>query len=125
MKSYRDLDVYRQSFELAVQVDEASKTLPRHELYEVGSQIRRSAKSIPANLAEGWGRRRYKKEYIRFIVFALSSCHETEVHLDMLFRTHSLPEPDYQHLAKEYDILGKRLNRFLQGVIRNHREPTD
>ena len=125
MKSYRDLDVYRQSFELAVQVDEASKTLPRHELYEVGSQIRRSAKSIPANLAEGWGRRRYKKEYIRFIVFALSSCHETEVHLDMLFRTHSLPEPDYQQLAKEYDILGRRLNRFLQGVIHNHREPND
>jgi len=125
VKSYRDLDVYRQSFELAVQVDEASKTLPRHELYEVGSQIRRSAKPIPANLAEGWGRRRYKKEYIRFIVFALSSCHETEVHLDMLYRTHSLAEPDHQRLTKEYDILGKRLNRFLQGVIRNHREPTD
>jgi len=66
-----------------------------------------------------------KKEYIRFIVFALSSCHETEVHLDMLYRTHSLPEPSYQQLTKEYDILGRRLNRFLQGIIRNHREPVD
>ena len=66
-----------------------------------------------------------KKEYIRFSVFALSSCHETEVHLDMLYRTHSLPEPSYQQLTKEYGILGRRLNRFLQGVIRNHREPVD
>ena len=79
------------SFELAVEVDGMSKTLPKYELYEVGSQIRRAAKSIPANIAEGFGRRRYKQDYIRFLTYALASCDETRVHLDMLHRTESLP----------------------------------
>lgn len=66
--SYRDLEVYQLGFEFAVEVDGLSKTLPKHKMYEVGSQLRRSAKSIPANIAEEFGRRRYKQDYIRFIV---------------------------------------------------------
>jgi len=121
--SYRDLEVYQQSFNLAVQVDSASKQLPRHEMYEVGSQIRRAAKSIPANLAEGFGRRRYKQDYIRFVVYALASCDETMVHLDMLYHTQSLAEDAYKPLHEAYDILSKRINRFLQGIIKHHQEP--
>jgi four helix bundle protein len=59
IQSYRDLEIYQLSFQLAVEIDRLSKKLPKHEMYEVGSQIRRSAKSIPANIAEGFGRRRY------------------------------------------------------------------
>lgn len=55
IRSYRDLKVYQLSFELAVEVDKMSKRLPKHEMYEEGRQIRRSAKSIPANIAEGLG----------------------------------------------------------------------
>ena len=123
IQSYRDLEVYQLSFELAVELDRISKALPKHELYEVGSQIRRSAKSIPANIAEGFGRRRYKQEYIKFLVYALASCDETRVHLDMLFQTGSLQEPVYQPLVSRYDLLGRKLNNFLQLVIKNHREP--
>ena len=57
VKSYRDLPVYQLSFRLAVEVDEMTHQLPKHKFYEEGGQIRRSAKSIPANLAEGYGRR--------------------------------------------------------------------
>ena len=121
--NYRDLEVYQLSFDLAVEIDRLSKSLPRHELYEVGSQIRRSAKSIPANLAEGYGRRRYKQDYIRFIVYALASCDETQVHLDMLKSTLSLDNENYRRMHQQYDTLGKKLNRFLQGVIQHHREP--
>jgi len=123
IQSYHDLEVYRLSFELAVETDMASKTLPKHEMYEVGSQIRRSAKSIPANIAEGFGRRRYKNEYIRFLVYALASCDETRVHLDMLYRTNSLTNDLYQRLTEQYDTLGRKLNNFLQVVIQNHQEP--
>lgn len=65
IRSYRDLQVYQLSFRLAVEVDCASKRLPPHEMYEEGRQLRRSAKSIPANIAEGFGRRRYKQEPYR------------------------------------------------------------
>ena len=58
VQSYRDLEVYQISFEGAVKIHEMAMRLPKYELYEVGSQIRRSAKSIPANIAEGFGRRR-------------------------------------------------------------------
>ncbi len=123
VESHRDLEVYQLAFALAVEVDHISKSLPKYEMYEEGSQLRRAAKSIPANLAEGFGRRRYTQEYIRFIVFALASCDETRVHLDLLYRTGSLAEDLYQHLTQQYDILGKRLNKFLQGVINQHQEP--
>ena len=122
VESFRDLEVYRLAFELAVDIDRASKELPKHEVYEIGSQIRRSAKSIPANIAEGFGRRRYKQDYLRFITIALASCGETQVHLEMLFRTEALSEDIYKSLDQRYDVLGRKLNRFLQGVIEHHRE---
>jgi four helix bundle protein len=123
VRSFQDLDIYRLAFDLAVKIDQMSKDLPRHEMYEVGSQIRRSAKSIPANIAEGFGRRRYKQDYIRFIVYALASCDETRVHLDMLNQTGSMPDPNHQHLSEAYDVLGKKVNRFLQSIIQYHKEP--
>jgi len=123
IQSYRDLEVFQLSFDLTVEVDQASKVLPKHELYEVGSQIRRSAKSIPGNIAEGFGRRRYKNEYIRFLVYALASCDETRVHLDMLYRTNSLANDLHQRLSEQYDVLGRKLNNFLQVIIQNHQEP--
>ena len=123
IQSYRDLEVFQLSFELAVEVDQASKLMPKHEMYEIGSQIRGSTKSIPANIAEGFGRRRYKNEYIRFLVYALASCDETRVHLDMLYRTDSLTNDPYQRLTEQYDILGRKLNNFLQVIIQNHQEP--
>jgi len=58
MKSYKDLEVYNLSLVLAVATHRMTLTLPKYEMYEVGSQIRRSAKSISANIAEGYGRRR-------------------------------------------------------------------
>lgn len=122
VESFRDLEVYQLAFELAVDIDVMSKRLPKHEMYEVGSQIRRAAKSISPNLAEGFGRRRYKQDYVRFIVIALASCGETQSHLDMLCRTGSLEEGPFSDLQQRYDVLGRKLNRFLQGVIRHHRE---
>jgi four helix bundle protein len=123
INSYRDLEIYQIAFKLAVETDQMSKRLPHHELYEEGRQLRRSAKSIPANIAEGFGRRRYKNEYILFLVYTLASRDETRVHLDILLATESLDDADYQHLSEEYDKLGRKLNNFLQRVVESHQEP--
>lgn len=71
-KSYKDLEIYRLSFELALELHELSLTFPKFETYEEGSQLRKSSKGIPACIAEGWGRRYYKNEYIKW-VFSQSS----------------------------------------------------
>ncbi|MEA1896992.1 MAG: four helix bundle protein, partial [Bacteroidota bacterium] len=70
MKSFEDLEIYQMGFKLAIQVHEMSMKLPKYELYEQGSQVRRSSKRIKDTIAEGYGRRRYKEEFLRFLVFA-------------------------------------------------------
>lgn len=77
MKSYKDLDIYKMAYDYALEVHEMTMKLPKYEIYEQGSQIRRSSKSIKDNIAEGYGQRRYKEEFIRFLIFAHSSCDET------------------------------------------------
>jgi len=115
--------MYQLAFKLAVEIHRMSLQLPKYEMYEEGSQIRRSSKSIPANLAEGYGRRRYKNDYIKFLVYALASCDETRVHLDLLHKTNELPQKRYDHFTEQYIILGKQLNKFLQSIIKSHQEP--
>jgi four helix bundle protein len=91
-------------------------------MYEEASQIRRSAKSMSANIVEGYGRRRYKQEFIRFLVFAHASCDETIEHLEMPFETGSLTnEHVYRDLSAQLDLLGRKLNVFIETVERSHR----
>jgi four helix bundle protein len=121
--SYRDLEIWKLARQTAIAVHRMTlQKLPKFEMYEEGSQIRRSAKSISANIVEGYGRRRYKQEFIRFLVFAHSSCDETIDHLEMLFETGSLAdEIVYRDLSAQLDLLGRKLNVFIDGVERSHR----
>lgn len=115
MKSYRELDIYRLSFDLALKIHRITLTLPKYELYEEGSQVRRSSKSITANIVEGYGRRRYKADFIKFLIYAQASCDETIVHLKMIQETHSLGEI-LSEIVKNYAELGKKINKFIQYV---------
>ncbi|PYI46183.1 MAG: four helix bundle protein, partial [Verrucomicrobia bacterium] len=72
--SYRDLEIWKLAKQIATAVHRMTlQDLPKFEMYEEGSQIRRSVKSVSANIVEGYGRRRYKQEFIRFLVFAHAS----------------------------------------------------
>lgn len=115
MKSYNDLEVYKLAYRLAVKVHKMTLTLPKYELYEQGSQIRRASKSIKNNIAEGFGRRRYKDEFIRYLIFAHASCDETISQLNMISDIHFSENP-LNKLIEEYDLLGRKLNKFIQFV---------
>ena len=65
MKSYRDLEVYKESKRLAIEIHRLSLSLPRFELYEEGSQVRRASKAVTSAIVEGYARRRYKADFIR------------------------------------------------------------
>lgn len=82
---YRDLEIYQESKRLAVLMHALTLTLPRFELYEEGSQLRRSSKAVTVAIVEGYGRKRWKADYIKHLVYALTECDESIVHLDFLF----------------------------------------
>lgn len=120
MKSYRDLDIYTESKRLAIEVHKMSLSLPKLELYEEGSQVRRSSKSITSNIVEGYGRRRWKADYIKHLTYAQSECDETILHLDFLFEAGSWKDESfYLQLKTQYDTLSKRVNKFIQWVEEN------
>lgn len=87
------MDIYNLAFEFAYDVHLMSLKLPKYELYEQGSQIRRSSKSVKDNIVEGYGRRRYKAEFIRFLVYAHASCDEVISQLEMISKLHFPKNP--------------------------------
>ena len=123
--SYRDLEIWQSARELTVEIHRMTlDKLPKFEMYEEGSQLRRSMKSVRSNIVEGYGRRRYKHDFIRFLTYASASNDESTDHLETLFETESLrDETLYQSLHKKLDTLGRKLNKFLQSVETGHRSP--
>ena len=82
IKQYRDLLVYQQSYQAALKVSKLTRTFPRCEQFELAHQMRTAARSVPANIAEGWARRESAAEFRRFLQIAIGSCEEIKVWLD-------------------------------------------
>ena len=115
--SYKKLRVWQSARELSVDIHNMTMKLPDFELYEVGSQIRRSSKSIRSNIVEGYGRRRYKADFIKFLVYAHSSVDETRDHLETLYDTKSLSnKEEFDRLQGEIDKIGKMLYKYIQSI---------
>lgn len=121
--SYKKLEIWQLARELTIEIHKMTFTLPKFEQFEEAQQIRRSGKSVRSNIVEGYGRRRYKADFIKFLIYSLSSNDETVDHLETLFETESLKdEPLYNSLHLKLDLLGKKLNSFIQAVERDHNE---
>ena len=120
--SYKDLEIYQIAHKLAVEIHKMTlQDLPKFEMYEEGSQIRKSSKGIVSCIVEGYGRRKYKNDFIRFLVYAQSSNDETKEHLSLLFETGSLEDQEkYQYFISEYENLGKKIHNFISAVELGH-----
>lgn len=109
IKSFRDLDVYREAYELMVIVHKEIKKLPIYERGDLTQQIRRSSKSIPANIAEGWAKRVHEKEFKRHLIICIGSANEMEVHIETA-RDLSYWSRDFcNSLLTRYQNLGGKL----------------
>ncbi len=117
---FRGLEIYQLSFDLSVKIHHLTLKLPKYETYEEGSQLRRSSKSIPSNIAEGYGRKRYRNDFVKFIAYALSSCDETSVHLDILVNTNSISKEEHKYFINKYKELGIKINYFLRSITNNY-----
>ena len=94
------------------------------EMFEEGSQVRRSAKAITAAVVEGYGRRRYKLDFSKYLVLAQAECDETILHLEFLHETKSLTDDNLFHeLKSAYETLGKMITRFHQWMDQNWKTP--
>ena len=85
----------------------------------MGSQIRRAADSVNSNIVEGYGRRRYKSDFMKFLVYSHSSCLETKGHLIKIRRLYPNLVSDADRFINEYDILGAKIFNFIKYVENN------
>jgi four helix bundle protein len=109
IESYEDLDVYQKLCKLHLEVHNLTLTFPDFEKYELGSQLRKSSNSAPANLAEGWNNK-HINIYLEGINRAQGEIQETRHHISMAFKKKYISEEKYNYFTKEYNECGKMLN---------------
>ena len=112
MKSYRDLDIYKESKRLAIEIHKISLAFPKHEMYEEGSQIRRSSVSVAANIAEGF-RKKGPADKVRFFNISQGSLSETEYYLML---AQDLDYTDMGELLHQADEVGRILEAYMTAI---------
>jgi len=113
LNSFRELRVYQELKRLHLEVNEESLRFPKFELYELGSQVRRSSNSAAANLAEGWGSR-HTNIYLESVNRSMGEARETQHHLNVAKDKGYLKEERFRHLDDAYDKCGRMLERLHQ-----------
>jgi four helix bundle protein len=119
--SYRKLEIWQEAKELSILIHQMSLMLPKFEQFEEAQQIRRSCKSVRSNIVEGYGRRKYKQDFIRFLIISQASNDETIDHLEILFETQSLTDKKlFEDLNEKLMKLGRKINNFIKAVEQDH-----
>lgn len=108
-RGYKDLKVYQLSYRLAMEIFRETRTFPLEERYSLIDQIRRSSRSIPANLAEAWKKRRYVKAFVNKLVDSAAESAETEVWLDMSRDCEYMKPERHRYFAEKYDEINRML----------------
>lgn len=114
VKSFKDLDVYKLSRELSKEIYEHSKKFPKEEMYSLTDQIRRSSRSVGAQIAEAWGKRKYEKHFVSKLTDAdaeqLETQHWIETATDCAYVTSEIAE----NFLTRYSSIGKMLNSMIK-----------
>jgi four helix bundle protein len=114
IRSYKDLEVYKRSFKLAMDIFWMTKKFPKEEIYSLTSQITRSSRSVTANISEGWAKRKYESVFKQHLIHSLGSCSETETWLDFALECDYIDQSTHRGFSDELDQLGKMLNKLHQ-----------
>ena len=117
IKSFRDLKVYTEAHRLALEVFTVSKKFPKEENYSMIDQIRRSSRSISANIREGFAKRKYPNVFIRHLTDAIGSCEETREWLDFAFEFSYIQKSTHELLDRQYDQVSAMLYTLINRWI--------
>jgi len=113
LKGHRDLKVYQLAYKLAMDIFNTSKSFPKEEKYSLTDQIRRSSRSVAANIAEGFRKRQYPKMFISKLADADGEATETQVWLDFARDCEYLSPEIHANLVKGYEEVGKMLGTMM------------
>lgn len=112
-KSHRELRVYQLAFESATQIHEVTKKFPSEEKYSLTDQIRRSSRSVCANIAEAWRRGKYPKNFVSKLTDSDSEAAETSVWLDFALHFGYLTSEQHKNLSDRYDHICSQLSIMM------------
>ena len=113
LRGHKDLKVFQLAYQIAMKIFEESKGFPKEERYSLRDQIRRSSRSVAANIAESYRRRRYPAMFISRIVDADAEATETQVWLDFAYDCGYISEKSRDSLTRSYEEVGKMLGSIL------------
>ena len=114
IRSHKELETYQLAFEASMEIFELTKKYPKEEMYSLTDQIRRSSRSVCANLAEAFRKRKYPKSFVAKLSDSEAEAAETQVWLDFSLACQYINKDTYQDLFEKYDkILGKLVNMAL------------
>lgn len=113
LQRFQDLEVYNEAFRLALEVFKETQSFPREELYALTTQMRNASRSVAANIAEGWAKRRHELIFKRHLLDSIGSVNEMLVWLDTALACGYFSEQAHVRLSKSYNVLGKRLFQLM------------
>ncbi|HAO05455.1 four helix bundle protein [Chryseobacterium mucoviscidosis] len=115
IKFHQDLKVFQKSVEFAMIIFELTKSFPKEELYSLTDQIRRSSRSVSANISEAWGKRKYEKSFVAKLTDSEGEARETQTWLLYAWKCKYINEEQFISLNKQYNqIIGMLVNMMSQ-----------
>jgi len=118
---YKDLDVFKISYELATAIHRISIALPKEYKYDLADQIRRASRSIPSNIAEGFGRKKSKEDTINHLKDSLGSTDEMAFNVEFMYKVELISKEQYKFLSEQYVIVGKELTNLIKSISKSTR----
>ena len=113
IRTFRDLHVYQNSLDAAMTIYEISKSFPIEERYSLTDQIRRSSRSVCANIGEAWRKRRYQAAFVSKLNDSEGEAAETQVWLDISLRIGLISEEQWRKLNEQYEIIQGQLVKMI------------
>jgi four helix bundle protein len=113
LSGHRDLKVFQLSYKLAMEIFNLSRAFPHEEIYSLTNQIRRSSRSVSANLAEGFRKRRYPNMFINKLTDCDGEATETQVWIDFALDCGYLSQENHDRLTAGYEEVGRMLSSMI------------
>jgi four helix bundle protein len=113
IRGFKELEVYRKAFQMAMRIFELTKRFPKEEVYSLTDQIRRSSRSVCTNTSESWRKRRYPAHFVSKLTDADAEAAETMVWLDFSMNCGYLTAKDHTELSTAYEEIGKMLGSMI------------